>query len=115
MESADPAASTRDGLAVRLRPVGEADLAMFRRFCVEPGLIGLDWAGFRDPGAPVRRFAVDGWLGVDDGRLIVEVEQGHAAGFVSYLSGRYGGRASYWEVGIVLLPEWRGRGVGWRA
>ncbi len=22
---------------------------------------------------------------------------------------------SYWEIGIVLLPEWRGRGIGWRA
>ncbi|MBM0232606.1 GNAT family N-acetyltransferase [Micromonospora sp. STR1_7] len=114
MESAD--VSTGDDFTVRLRPVDEADLAMLRRFCVEPGLIGLDWAGFRDPGAPARRFAVDGWLGVDDGRLVVEVEQGQTAvGLVSYLSGRYGGRASYWEIGIVLLPEWRGRGVGWRA
>lgn len=111
--SADPAPSIGD--IVRLRPVGEADLAMFRRFCVEPGLVGLDWAGFRDPGAPARRFAVDGWLGVDDGRLVVEVEQDQAAGFVSYASGRYGGLAAYWEIGIVLLPEWRDRGVGWRA
>ncbi|MFF5056450.1 hypothetical protein ACFY1S_25030 [Micromonospora sp. NPDC000663] len=79
-ESADPAPSIGD--IVRLRPVGEADLAMFRRFCVEPGLVGLDWAGFRHPGAPARRFAVDGWLGVDDGRLVVEVEQDQAAGFV---------------------------------
>ncbi|WP_309232016.1 GNAT family N-acetyltransferase [Micromonospora tarensis] len=61
-------------LTVRLRPVGEADLAMFRRFCTEPGLIGLDWAGFRDAAAPARRFAVDGYLGDDDGRLVVEVE-----------------------------------------
>jgi RimJ/RimL family protein N-acetyltransferase len=33
---------------IRLRPVVEDDLAMFRRFAVEPGLIGLDWAGFRE-------------------------------------------------------------------
>ncbi len=42
---------------------------MFRRFATEPGLIGLDWTGFKDPQAPARRFAVDGFLGADSGRL----------------------------------------------
>ena len=105
-----------DGNNVRLRPVVEADLGMFERFCTEPGLVGLDWGGFRDAAAPARRFAADGWLGEESGRLIVEVEpEFAAAGLVSYLSGRYGGRASYWEIGIALLPTWRGRGIGWRA
>lgn len=103
-----------DAPNVRLRPVTEADLALFRRFAVEPGLIGLDWAGFRDAAAPARRFATDGYLGADDGRLIVDVDD-QATGFVSYLAGLYGGVAKHWEIGIALLPEWRGRGVGWRA
>ena len=103
-------------LSIRLRPVVEEDLGMFRRFLTEPFLIGLDWAGFRDAQAPARRFAEDGYLGAANGRLMVEVEQeGAAAGFVSYLEGRYSGMASYWEIGIALLPEWRGRGIGWRA
>lgn len=97
-----------------LRPVAEADLVMFRRFCTEPGLIGLDWTGFRDAGAPDRRFAKDGYLGEDDGRLMVETE-GIAAGFVGYQWGQYGAAGRYAEIGIALLPEWRGRGVGWRA
>ena len=102
--------------SIRLRPVVEDDLALFRRFLTEPFLIGLDWAGFRDAQAPARRFAEDGYLGAANGRLMVEVEQeGAAAGFVSYLEGRYSGMASYWEIGIALLPEWRGRGIGWRA
>ncbi|SCL28286.1 Acetyltransferase (GNAT) domain-containing protein [Micromonospora rhizosphaerae] len=89
---------------------------MFRRFATEPGLIGLDWHGFRDAGAPARRFVVDGWLGEEDGRLIVEIEaERAAAGFVSYRSGLYGGVAKHWEIGIALLPHWRGRGIGWRA
>jgi hypothetical protein len=54
---------------IRLRPVTEADLDMFRRFAVEPGLIGLDWAGFRDPKTVQRRFDTDSYLGEDDGRL----------------------------------------------
>jgi ribosomal-protein-alanine N-acetyltransferase len=101
---------------LRLRAVVEDDLAMFRRFAVEPGLIGLDWSGFRDAQAPARRFASDGYLGADDGRLVVELEEdGAVAGFVSYVAGLYGGVAKHWEIGIALLPEFRGRGVGWRA
>jgi hypothetical protein len=101
---------------VTLRPVVEDDLAMFRRFATEPGLIGLDWAGFRDAQGPACRFAADGYLGADDGRLMVEVEPEHvAAGFVTWRAGSYAPRAQYWEIGIALLPEWRGRGVGWRA
>jgi ribosomal-protein-alanine N-acetyltransferase len=101
---------------LRLRAVVEDDLAMFRRFATEPGLIGLDWAGFRDAQAPARRFATDGYLGPDDGRLIIELEQDNfAAGLVSFTAGVYSGLARYWEIGIVLLPEFRGRGIGWRA
>ncbi|WP_328469147.1 GNAT family N-acetyltransferase [Actinoplanes sp. NBC_00393] len=103
-------------MAIRLRPVGEEDLAMLRRFKTEPGLIGLDWAGFRDPGTVDRRFAADSYLGEDDGGLIVEVETGPvAAGFVSYRWGQFGAAGRHVEIGIVLLPEWRGQGIGWRA
>jgi ribosomal-protein-alanine N-acetyltransferase len=101
--------------AVSLRPVVDDDLVLFRRFSTEPGLVGLDWAGFRDPQASARRFAVDSFLGRDDGRLMVEVDQREAAGFVSWQAGSYGGTSSHWTIGIALLPEWRGRGVGWRA
>ncbi|MGV9766748.1 GNAT family N-acetyltransferase [Micromonospora tulbaghiae] len=121
MDSFDPMVAgvlhQAPGSTVRLRPVTEDDLAMLRRFAVEPGLIGLDWAGFRDAAAPARHFAEDGYLGERNGGLIVHVEPAAdgPAGFLSYLQGQYGGRAPYWEIGIVLLPEWRGRGLGWRA
>ena len=101
-------------MLVTLRPVAEEDLAMFRRFAVEPGLIGLDWSGFRDAQAPARRYASDGYLGATDGRLVVAADD-ERAGFVSYRSVQYGGSAPCWEIGIALLPDWRGRGVGWRA
>jgi ribosomal-protein-alanine N-acetyltransferase len=99
---------------VALRPVQPDDLAMFRRFLTEPGLVGRDWAGFRDAQAPARRFALDGYLGAEDGRLIVQADA-DAAGFVSWSSHVYGGSAKHWEIGIALLPEHRGRGTGWRA
>ncbi|MEV1203070.1 GNAT family N-acetyltransferase [Microbispora rosea] len=100
-------------LEVRLRPVQEDDLDIFRRFVTEPGLIGLDWAGFRDAQAPARRYAKDGYLGEDDSRLIVEAD-GTAAGLVSW-SARGVGLSRFWEIGIALLPDRRGRGIGWRA
>jgi len=105
---------------IRLRPVTEADLDMFRRFVVEPGLVGLDWSGFRDPKAVQRRFDTDSYLGEDNGRLIVDVTAGtepgrEPAGLVSYRRRYYGTQAFCWEIGIALLPEWRGQGIGWRA
>ena len=105
---------------IRLRPVTEADLGMFRRFVVEPGLIGLDWPGFRDPNAVQLRFDTDTYLGEDNGRLIVDVAPGtqpgnEPAGLVSYRKRYYGTQAFCWEIGIALLPEWRGLGIGWRA
>jgi RimJ/RimL family protein N-acetyltransferase len=107
-----------DGMTLRLRPVTEPDLDVFRRFATEPGLVGLDWSGYRDPQASARRFAADGYLGSDDGRLVADVDAGAdraVAGFLSWRSGLYGGTATHWEIGIALLPEWRGRGIGWRA
>ena len=100
-------------MELTLRPVREDDLEMFRRFLTEPGLIGNDWLGFRDAGAVARRFAQDGYLAEDNGRLMVE--SGGTAGMVTYSAGRYAGLGGWWEIGIVLLPEFRGRGIGWRA
>ncbi|WP_329001232.1 GNAT family N-acetyltransferase [Kribbella sp. NBC_00709] len=104
---------------VLLGPVREDDVALLQRFAVEPGLIGLDWNGFRDAQAPARRFAADGFLGDEDGRLMVRTGADTAgletAGLVSWRSGSFDGRTKYWEIGIALLPEYRGRGIGWRA
>ncbi|TDW79302.1 RimJ/RimL family protein N-acetyltransferase [Kribbella sp. VKM Ac-2566] len=102
------------GMDVLLRPVQEEDVPLFQRFAVEPGLIGLDWNGFRDAQAPVRRYAEDGFLGKDDGRLMVRTGS-ETAGLVSWRTGSFDGRTPYWEIGIALLPEYRGRGIGWRA
>jgi RimJ/RimL family protein N-acetyltransferase len=99
---------------VLLRPVVEVDVPLFQRFAVEPGLIGLDWGGFRDAQAPVRRFAEDGFFGADDSRLMVRTGD-ETAGFVMWRSGSFDSVTKYWEIGIALLPEYRGRGIGWQA
>lgn len=98
-----------------LRPVTADDLPLLRRFLAEPGLIGLDWAGYRDPAAAERRFTADGYLGAEDGRLMVDARtKAAAAGFVSWRARTYA-NVSHWEIGIALLPERRGQGLGWRA
>ncbi|GIH04247.1 hypothetical protein Rhe02_23140 [Rhizocola hellebori] len=103
-------------VSISLRPVAEEDLAMFRRFLTEPYLIGLDWTGFADAQQPARRFALDGYLGPDSSRLMVHVEQEKVcAGFVGWTLRDFGGPTKHWEIGIALLPQWRGLGIGWRA
>jgi [ribosomal protein S5]-alanine N-acetyltransferase len=96
-----------------LRPVTADDLPLLRRFQVEPGLVGLDWAGYRDPEEVDRRFAEDSYLGERGGRLMVDDGTGPAAGFVSFTARRFV-NIGHWEIGIALLPERRGHGLGWR-
>lgn len=101
-----------DAPSVMLRPVAESDLPLLERFCVEPELTGLDWRGFRDRGRIRRRFAEDGFLGKKGGMLMVTAD-GHAVGFVEWRAVSYGAdEHSCWNIGIALLPDWRGRGVG---
>jgi ribosomal-protein-alanine N-acetyltransferase len=101
--------------ATLLRPVTADDLPLLRRFHTEPGLVGLDWAGYRDPEAITRRFAKDGYLGEEDGRLMVDDGTARAAaGFVTFAARKYV-NVRHWEIGIALLPERRGQGLGWRA
>ena len=101
-----------DAPAVTLRPVAGEDISLLERFCVEPELMGLDWQGFHDRGSIRRRFDEDGFLGDKDGQLMV-IANGHPAGFVAWREFTYAReRDACWNIGIILLPEWRGRGVG---
>jgi hypothetical protein len=87
---------------VRLRPVQEPDLGFLCRFDIEPGLIGPNWYGFRDAGRQRRRFQADGWLGDEDGKVVVTVGD-EVVAFMSWIpSGHGAGR--YREIGVVLLP-----------
>ncbi|PRY27971.1 RimJ/RimL family protein N-acetyltransferase [Pseudosporangium ferrugineum] len=97
-----------------MRPVAESDLPLFRRMTHDRELVCNNWYGFRDPTGPERRFAKDGYLGADDSRVMVQADD-ETAGLLSWTAGESGPGGRYWEIGILLLPEWRGRGIGWRA
>jgi [ribosomal protein S5]-alanine N-acetyltransferase len=103
-----------DRQQVRLRPISAADLELLERAAVEPEVGGrANWAGFRHAGAVRRQFEADGLLGDDHGELAAVSDEA-TVGFVSWRTVRHGpGPASRcWQIGIALLPEWRGRGLG---
>lgn len=99
---------------IRLRPIRADEIKILEVFNLDPEAAATTWAGFRSVSGLARDHAENGFLGPDVGRLMVEAE-GAAAGFVSYVKGRYGIQGDYYEIGCALLPEFRGRGIGWRA
>lgn len=99
---------------VRLRPVEERDLADLGRIDTDPSLSEpFEWRGFRDPGGRRRRWEADGYLGDDPSLLVVALSDGAFAGIVVWralaTSGPVGG---CFQIGILLLPEHRGKGLG---
>jgi RimJ/RimL family protein N-acetyltransferase len=98
---------------VQLRPVTEADLDLLGRFDTEPELSEpFEWRGFRDPRARRRRWELDGYLGSEDSLLIVALPDGTFAGFVTWRPITGSGPPVTLRIGILLVPEHRGRGLG---
>jgi RimJ/RimL family protein N-acetyltransferase len=98
-----------------LRPVREDDL---------PVLEGLTWGpetagefaqfGWFDPGLWRRRWAADEMIGADGGVLMV-LSGDVTLGFVNWRRQPCTPAAYYWEIGVALLPQARGRGHGTEA
>src|SRR2546430_6955834 len=102
-----------DTEAVRLRPVEQRDLDVLARLDTEPALSEpFEWRGFRDPGERRRRWERDGYLGRDDSLLVVALPDGTFAGIVVWKTVDTSGPRGCLQVGILLLPEHRGKGIG---
>lgn len=100
---------------VRLRPVGEEDLELLARFLTDPETCGeFQWQGWRDPRTYRRRWDADEMLGDDKGLLMV-TSGSETLGCVSWRKVEVFRTSYYWNIGIQLLPQARGRGVGTRA
>jgi RimJ/RimL family protein N-acetyltransferase len=100
--------------SMHLRPLGESDLPVLERLAVDPLTAGAyDWHGFRDPGARRRRLAEDGFLGRDPRNLAIALDHDDSCiGDVSWLAVPTGPTSTCWNMGIVILPEFRGKGYG---
>lgn len=100
---------------VTLRPVAEDDLPVMERFLTEPETATpFQWFGWRDPDRWRRKWAENRMLGDDAGHLMV-VRGEERLGFVGWREIRPTPSTYYWNLGIALLPEARGKGWGTEA
>jgi RimJ/RimL family protein N-acetyltransferase len=103
-----------NSVEITLRPIQEDELSLLYGLYRDPAFAATNWYGFRTVAALARDHAENELLGDDVGRLMVQAD-GAAAGMVSYSRGRYSIRGDYFEIGCAMFPEFRGRGIGWRA
>ena len=99
---------------VYLRPFREPDLELLTRFATDPAVSEpFEWFGFRAPQAFRQRWEEDGFLDKDPRYLTVALKSDDTGiGWGMWRHGVLGTQAGVWEIGILLLPEHRGRGAG---
>lgn len=116
------------GTSLRLRPVCQDDLDELERMLSSPEVAGpYNWFGYVGAHHFRRRWEGTGLLSGDEGVLLV-VEQADTAasvpeaggeeqrhGFVSWARSPTGQNCHCWSIGINLLPEARGKGLGTEA
>lgn len=98
---------------VALRAFDEGDLWFLDQLCTDPDAVGpFEWTGFSDVRARRRRWEKDGYVGADSTAVAVVIA-GAVGGIASWrLRHRGGPEGACYEIGVALLPEHRGRGLG---
>jgi RimJ/RimL family protein N-acetyltransferase len=100
---------------VTLRLVAEDDLAILERLTQDPGSTGeYAWLGWHHLTRYRQWFAENRLVGDDIGILMV-VRGADRLGFVSWFKVPTTPGYYYWQIGIALLPEARGKGFGTEA
>jgi ribosomal-protein-alanine N-acetyltransferase len=99
-----------------LRAFTEEDLGFLDRLCADPAALGeFEWFGFRDVRTWRRRWEQDGFIGPDSTALAVVLADGTLVGTTSWkVVNRGGSPGACFEIGLALLPEFRGQGLGTR-
>ncbi|MGW3495352.1 GNAT family N-acetyltransferase [Streptomyces sp. NPDC001020] len=100
---------------VTLRPAAEDDLSLLERFLTDrEAAAPFLWFGWWDPGRWRREWAENRLLGDDQGMLMV-VRDDEVLGFVGFRKVWASRTSYYWNIGIALMPEARGKGAGTEA
>jgi ribosomal-protein-alanine N-acetyltransferase len=100
------------GEPVRLRAFVEADLTFLDRLGSDPDALGeFEWPGFADPRSRRRRWEQDGYLGAESSAVAVVTEDGAVAGIATWKPRGFPLGVAY-EIGIAVMPEHRGKGIG---
>ena len=97
-----------------LRAFKEDDLGFLDRLCTDPEALGpFEWFGFGDARARRRRWEQDGFAGAESTALAVVLADGTVAGITSWKAANRGGSPGVcYEIGLALLPDYRGQGLG---
>ena len=99
---------------VELRTFTEGDLTFLDRWNTDPAAVGpFEWMGFADPHKRRRRYEKDGYVSAESTTLVVSLTDDTPIGTIGFGPKNRGGAAgACFEIGLCLLPEFRGRGLG---
>jgi RimJ/RimL family protein N-acetyltransferase len=100
---------------VTLRPLSEADLVILERLTQDPAAAGeFAWLGWHNLARYRQSWANNRLISDDDGILMVARGEDRL-GIVSWRKVPSTPAYYYWNIGIALLPEARGKGFGTQA
>jgi RimJ/RimL family protein N-acetyltransferase len=98
---------------VRLRPIASADLDLVQRLYEDPSEAGeYGFFGYRDFAPLRRRWAEQGLISADGGRLAVAAGDDRFVGEVQWRQVMQGPASPCWNIGVALLAAERGKGYG---
>lgn len=97
---------------VRLRAFAETDLPFLDRLGSDPTAFGeFEWPGFTDPRSRRRRWQEDGLISEEYSAVAVAGPDDTAVGIASWRPRGSPAGVTY-EIGIAIMPEHRGQGLG---
>lgn len=101
---------------VKLRALREADLAFLDRLSVDPDAAGVFmWSGYRDVRSRRKRWESDGYISADSVLLAITLagaEGKEPIGMAGWQTNPRHQPGACYEIGLTVLPEHRGRGLG---
>jgi RimJ/RimL family protein N-acetyltransferase len=97
---------------VRLRAFVESDLHFLDRLGTDRNALGeFEWPGFADPRAFRRRWEEDGYVSATSAAVAVVGPEDTALGMATWKPRGFPLGVAY-EIGIAIMPEHRGQGIG---